>query len=78
MNDTYLYLLPMWLGCGYMYTLCAALFTLMSYMHVVLWGTSSAYMHVDLRLFLNLLVFKQVMINGIVDSNKMLKKMGMF
>jgi len=31
-------------------------------------------MHVDLRLFLNILVFKQVLINGITEANKMLWK----
>jgi len=37
-------------------------------------GTLIPYMHVDFRLFLNILVFKQVMISGIVDSSKMLLK----
>jgi len=41
-------------------------------MHVVLRDTFIPYMHVDLRLFLNILVFKQVMENEIVDSSKRL------
>jgi len=34
--------------------------------------TCVPYVGMDLRLFSNILVFKQVMINGIVDSSKML------
>jgi len=46
-------------------------------MQVVLRDTFIPYMHVDLRLFLSIFVSKQVMINRIVDSRKMLIKMGM-
>jgi len=41
-------------------------------MHVALRGTFIPHMHMDLRPFANILVFKQVMINGIIDSSKML------
>jgi len=49
----------------------------MSYMHVIIRVTFIPYMHVNLRLFLNILVFKQVMGNGIVDSSKFALKMRM-
>jgi len=42
----------------------------MSYMHVVLRDTFVPSMHMDLGLFLNILVFKQIRINGIADSSK--------
>jgi len=39
-------------------------------MHVVLRDTFVPSMHMDLGLFLNILVFKQIWINGIADSSK--------
>ena len=69
MIDTYLYSLLMWLGCVYIYFelhyVPSHVIHAIGYM-----GTFIPYMHVNFRIFLNILVFKQVMINGIVDSSK--------
>ena len=46
----------------------------MSYMQVVLRDTFIPYMHVDLRLFLNILVLKQVMMNKFMKQPKGLEK----
>ena len=71
MNGTYLYSVLMYLGCVYVYyelhhahldVICASGYR----------GTFIPYMHVDFRLFLHIRVFKKVMINGIIDSSKML------
>jgi len=43
----------------------------MSYMHVIIRDTLIPYMHMVFRMFLNILVFKEV-INGVIDSSKML------
>jgi len=43
-------------------------------MHVVLRDTFIPYMHVDLRLFLNILVSKQVMMNEFMKQAKGLEK----
>jgi len=45
-------------------------------MHVYLRNTFIPYMHVDLRLFLNKNVFKQVIMNVIVESSKKALKNG--
>jgi len=47
-----------WVGHVYKHTLWDALCTLMWYMHVVIRVTSIPNMHVDFRLFLNILAFK--------------------
>ena len=71
MNDTYLCSLPMCFGCVYIYYELHYVHS-----HVIhasgYRGTFIPYVHVDLRLFLGILVFEQVMINGIVNSSKML------
>jgi len=46
-------------------------------MHVVIRDTFIPYMHIDLRLFSNVFVFKQVMRNAIIDSSKIALKMEM-
>ena len=48
----------------------------MSYMHVIIRDTLVLYMHVDFRQFLKIIVFKQVVIDGIVDSSKNALKNG--
>jgi len=50
--------------------------SLIPYMHVYLRNTFIPYMHVDLRLFLNKNVFKQVIMNVIVESSKKALKNG--
>ena len=77
MNDTYLYWLPKCLGGVDIYY---ELHSVHSHViHVSGYrGTFIPYMHVNLKLFLNILIFKQVMINRIVESARMLWKMGMF
>ena len=54
---------------------CVYMYSKLHYVHASGYkGTFIPYMHVDFRLFLNILVFKQVVINKIVDSSKMLWK----
>ena len=78
MNDSYLLSLPRWLVrlCIHIYFVSCIMYT-----HVIPGCGYERYIHsihaCDFKTVLNILVFKQVMRNAIVDSSKMLWKMGM-
>jgi len=77
-NEWLFHPLSGWIGYVYKHTLWAVLCTFMSYMHGVIRVTSIPSIHVDLRQFLNVLVFKTSHEKGNCwFKQRLLWKMGM-